>query len=342
VVQNTTKANKFKNLMKKIGISLGDPAGVGPEIILKISKHFVEDFAYIIYGEEKTLKEAQNLTGLHLDYEKVERVEDIKDKGIYIIDLSILKVPVPEPSPASGRAAVAYLARATADAVRGNIHGILTMPINKFWAKKAGFQFNGQTEYLANASGIKEFAMMMYSEDIKVVLLTTHIPISEVPRRITKESIIEKVLLIDREYKRLFHRKPKIKVLGLNPHAGEMGELGSEEIEEITPAIEELRNKGVFVEGPIVPDIAFIKRGRDDVFLAMYHDQGLIPFKLIAFDKGVNVTLGLPFIRTSPDHGTAYDIAWKNLAKESSSLEALKLIEEVLSYKEGHNNKVEN
>lgn len=327
-------------MAKKIGITFGDPAGVGPEIILKISKYFVGDFAYIIYGEEKTLKEAQNLTGLHLAYKKVERVEDVKDKGIYLIDLNILKVPVPEPSPASGRAAIAYLARATADAVRGNIHGILTTPINKFWAKKAGFQFNGQTEYLASASGTKEFAMMMYSEDIKVVLLTTHIPISEVPRKITKESIIEKVLLIYKEYKRLFRLKPKIKVLGLNPHAGEMGELGREEIEEIAPAIEEVKKKGIFVEGPVVPDIAFIKREKDDVFLAMYHDQGLIPFKLIAFDKGVNVTLGLPFIRTSPDHGTAYNIAWKNLARESSSVKALKLIEEVLSYEEGHNNEL--
>ncbi|GAB6065545.1 4-hydroxythreonine-4-phosphate dehydrogenase PdxA [Aquifex pyrophilus] len=322
----------------KIGITLGDPAGVGPELILKLSRHFKKDFAYVIYGEEKTLIEAQKLTGIKLSYKKVESVKEINESGVYLVDLNLLKFPVPEPSVVSGRVAVAYLARATADTVSGSIRGILTMPINKFWAKRAGFDFPGQTEYLARASNTKEFAMMMYSEEIKVVLLTTHMPLKDVHRFVKKESIKEKVYLINREYKKLFKREPFVKVLGLNPHAGEEGEFGREEIEEIKPAVEELKEEGLRVEGPLVPDTAFINRGKDDVFLAMYHDQGLIPFKLLAFHKGVNLTLGLPFVRTSPDHGTAYDIAWKNNADVGASLEALRVIEKVLSYEEGHNN----
>ena len=324
--------------MMRIGITLGDPAGVGPELILKLSRHFKEHFAYVIYGEEKTIIEAQKLTGIKLSYEKIEDVKEAKEGGVFLIDLNILKVPVPEPSVASGRAAVAYLARATADALNGGINGVLTMPINKFWARKAGFNFPGQTEYLAHASNTKDFSMMMYSEEIKVVLLTIHMPLKEVHKFVKKENIKNKVYLVNREYKKLFKREPNVKVLGLNPHAGENGEFGREEIEEIKPAIEELKKEGLRVEGPLVPDTAFIERDYDDVFLAMYHDQGLIPFKLIAFNRGVNLTLGLPFVRTSPDHGTAYDIAWKNKADVGASLEALRLMEKILSYEEGHNN----
>ncbi|AAC06973.1 4-hydroxythreonine-4-phosphate dehydrogenase PdxA [Aquifex aeolicus] len=315
---------------KKIGITLGDPAGIGPELILKISKHFKEKFTYVIYGEEKTLLEASKLTGIKLNYKKIEKVEEAKERGVYLIDLNVLKVPVVEPSVSSGKAAVAYLARAVADAIRGNIHGILTMPINKFWAKKAGFQYEGQTEFLAKASGTKDYAMMMYSEKLKVVLLTTHIPLKDVPNYVKKEEILKKVRLIRKEFLEKFKFEPLIKVLGLNPHAGEMGELGREEIEEIIPAVEEAKKEGIKVVGPLVPDVAFINPSEEDVFLCMYHDQGLIPFKMLAFDEGVNFTLGLPFIRTSPDHGTAYDIAWKNKARESSSLHALRLIEDLL------------
>ena len=316
--------------MHKVAITLGDPAGIGPELITKISKEFSGNYSYIIYGEEKTIKEAQKITGVYFEYKKIESVEEIKQNGIYLIDLNILKTPVPEPSVSSGKTAVAYLARAVADAVKGNVQAILTMPINKFWAKKAGFQFNGQTEYLAKASSTKEYAMMLYSEKIKVVLLSTHVPIREVPKYVKKEEVKKKVKLIHKEYKKLFGKIPEIKVLGLNPHAGENGEIGDEEIKHISPAVKELKKEGLKVEGPLPPDTAFIYRSEDTVFLCMYHDQGLIPFKLLAFEKGVNITLGLPFVRTSPDHGTAYDISWKNKADPSSSFEALRLIKKIL------------
>ncbi|RUM31366.1 MAG: 4-hydroxythreonine-4-phosphate dehydrogenase PdxA, partial [Aquifex sp.] len=278
-------------MSKKIGITLGDPAGVGPELILKISRHFKKDFAYVIYGEEKTLLKASELTGITLTYEKVDEVKDVKESGIYLVDLKLLKVPVVEPSPTSGKIAIAYLARAVADAVRGNLQGILTMPISKFWAKKAGFQYEGQTEYLAKASGTKEYAMMMYSKKLKVVLLTTHLPLKDVPKFVKKEKILKKIRLIKREFLSKFKAEPLIKVLGLNPHAGEMGELGREEIEEIIPAVEEAKKEGIKVEGPLIPDVAFINPLEKDVFLCMYHDQGLIPFKMLAFNEGVNFTL---------------------------------------------------
>lgn len=317
--------------MQKIGITMGDPAGVGPELIVKLSEYFErEKKAYVIYAEEKTIREAQRLLGKEVELKKISDLSEINSPGVYLVDLNLLKSARVEPSVASGRVAVAYLARATADALRGSIQGILTMPISKFWASKAGFKFPGQTEYLAHASGVKDFAMAFYSEEIKLVLLTIHLPLREVFKEITKENIKRKAYLIDREFKRLFGYKPRIKVLGLNPHAGEKGELGSEEIEVIEPAIRELREEGLKVEGPLVPDTAFLKREKEDVFLAMYHDQGLIAFKLLAFDKGVNLTLGLPFVRTSPDHGTAYDIAWKGIASVGASLCALKLIEKVL------------
>ncbi len=322
----------MQNTVNRIGITLGDPAGVGPELIVKISEHFKTDkYAYIIYGEEKILKRASSLIGKRLIYEKIEDTGSVKSPGVFLVDLNLSDTDRVEPSVKSGKIAIAYLGRATADAIKGNVRGILTMPLNKFWAKKAGFNFEGQTEYLAHASNTKEFAMLMYSEEIKVVLNTTHIPLKEVYKSVKKEVIKRKVKLIDREFQRLFRFKPKIGVFGLNPHAGENGEIGEEDIKEILPAVEELKLEGFNVEGPLVPDTAFLNRNRFNVFLCMYHDQGLIPFKLLAFERGVNMTLGLPFIRTSPDHGTAYDIAWKGEAKETSSLEALKLIEKLLS-----------
>ncbi len=316
--------------MNRIGITIGDPAGVGPELIVKISDLFREDTAYIIYGEERILREAMRLLGRELELKRISSVEEAISPGVYMIDLEICNVSRPEPSLTSGRVAVAYLARAVADAIKRGIDGILTMPINKFWAKKAGFSHEGQTEFLAHASGTKEFAMMLYSEALKVVLLSTHVPISEVPRLVKKEEIKRKTLLIVREFQRLFGKKPRMGVLGLNPHAGEGGEISREEVEEIAPAVAELKEEGLEVDGPLVPDTAFLNRESYDVFLCMYHDQGLIPFKLLAFREGVNLTLGLPFPRTSPDHGTAYDIAWRGIADPTSSIKALELLEELI------------
>jgi 4-hydroxythreonine-4-phosphate dehydrogenase len=222
--------------------------------------------------------------------------------------------------------AVAYLGRAVVDAVYGNIDGLLTMPISKFWARMAGFSYEGQTEFLAQAFRVRDYAMLMYSDTIKVALLSTHISLKEAIERVKRENIVKKVKLLAEEFKRWFKKSPQIGVLGLNPHAGEGGTIGEEDIKEIVPAVEELKSMGYIVDGPLSPDTAFLNRNYD-LFLCMYHDQGLIPFKLLAFKEGVNMTLGIPFPRTSPDHGTAYGIAWKGIADISPSLHALRLCE---------------
>ncbi len=316
--------------MNRIGITIGDPAGLGPELILKISDHFKDRNAYVVYGELKIIEEAEKLLRKELKAERVKSVRDVNFPGVYVVDLNICEVSKPQPSITSGKVAVAYLARAVADAIYGGLDGLLTMPLNKFWARKVGFSYEGQTEYLAQAARTKDYAMMMYSERIRVVLLTTHIPLREVPDKVKKENIVAKLELIDREYRRLFKKKPTVGVLGLNPHAGEHGEIGSEDVNEILPAVEEAKRKGLEVVGPVVPDTAFLKEDLYDVILCMYHDQGLIPFKMLAFKEGVNLTLGLPFPRTSPAHGTAYDIAWRGVADPTPSLRALELLERMI------------
>jgi 4-hydroxythreonine-4-phosphate dehydrogenase len=321
--------------MKRIGITIGDPAGVGPELIVKISRRFKEENAYIIYGELKTLREAERLLDLDLGAEPVETPDQVKDPGVYIADLNISERAVPQPSLTSGKVAVAYLARATVDAVQGKIEGLLTMPISKFWARRAGFSFEGQTEYLAHASSVRDYAMMFWSEKLRIVLLSTHLPLRKALEEVRRDRIRAKIDLILREYPRLFGREPSVGVLGLNPHAGEMGDIGREDMEEILPVVEEFKRRGYPVEGPLSPDSAFLKPDAYEVFLCMYHDQGLIPFKMLAFKEGVNLTLGLPFPRTSPDHGTAYDIAWKGMADPGPSLKALELLENLVENLKG-------
>ncbi len=316
--------------MLRIGITTGDPAGVGPELIVRIADAFREDTAYVIYGEEKTLAEACRLVGKPLKFRRIDAPSCADAPGLYLIDMDISNVAIPEPSLTSGKVAVAYLARATVDAVRGDLKGLLTMPLSKFWARRAGLSCEGQTEYLAQASGVKRFAMMMFSEKLRLVLLSTHVPLSEVPPLVRKDRIREKLALILDEYPKLFGKEPSVGVLGLNPHSGEWGETGKEDVEEILPAVEEFREKGYPVEGPLAPDTAFLQRERYEVFLCMYHDQGLIPFKLLSFREGVNLTLGLPFPRTSPDHGTAYDIAWQGRADPTSALKALELLHRLI------------
>ncbi len=312
--------------MVKIGITIGDPAGVGPELIVRLSRYFDPQKAYIIYGEKKIIQAVKRELSVDFEFSEIYTVEEIKSPGVYIADLNISETDRPLPSLTSGKVAVAYLGRAVVDAVYGKLQGLLTMPINKFWAKLAGFSYEGQTEFLAQACNVREYAMLMYSEKLKVVPFTTHIPLREVPERIRKDDIVKKVKLIDREFKRLFGLEPVVGILGLNPHAGDMGAIGEEDMKEIAPAVEALKEEGYKVDGPLSPDSAFLNINYD-VYLCMYHDQGLIPFKMLAFREGVNLTLGIPFVRTSPDHGVAYDIAWKGIADEGPSLSALRLCE---------------
>jgi len=313
--------------VRKIAISLGDPAGISYECMVKATPALEEDKAYILYGEEIVLRYAKERFNPDFNYRRIRDISEVKTPGVYLISLNRVKgVLGIKPSESAGLVAVTYLGRMAADVLRGEIDAIVTLPISKYWAQKGGkFSFPGQTEFVAHFQRVKEFAMMFYSEELKVVLQTIHVPLREVPRLLTADAVLQKLRLIQREFVRFWNKKPKIGVLGLNPHAGEEGILGTEEEEIIKPALERARKEGINCEGPLVPDTAFLQRERFDLFLAMYHDQGLIPFKLLAFERGVNLTLGLPVPRTSPDHGTAFDIAWKGICNPLATVNAVRL-----------------
>jgi 4-hydroxythreonine-4-phosphate dehydrogenase len=289
----------------KIGITLGDPSGIGPEIV------------------RRTLEEAPPA---------------LRDRCIVFGDLNDLpaedRIPG-RPSVGGGRAQVAFLEAAVEAARRGAIQALVTAPISKAQCKLAGFSFPGHTEFLAErllGDAASEVAMLFAGPKLKVVLATIHHALADVPRVLTSEAILRAIRLGAQALVRDFGiPTPRIGVLGLNPHAGEGGIFGAEEARVIAPAIAAARQSlpdGCVVEGPLVPDAAF--RRPYDLFVAMYHDQGLIPVKLVDFDLSVNVTLGLPIVRTSPDHGVAYDIAGKGLARHESLAAALTLAADLM------------
>jgi 4-hydroxythreonine-4-phosphate dehydrogenase len=227
----------------------------------------------------------------------------------------------------AGRAAYDVIVRAVEDAQRGVVQAIATAPVNKEAFRLAGLPWSGHTDLLAHLTGAPHVAMLFYSEGLRVVLATVHIPLAEVPRALTASSLEATIALTARELPRFGFERPRIAVAGLNPHAGEHGLFGSEEDTAIRPAIEACRARGIDVAGPFPGDTVFVRarRGDFDVVVACYHDQGLIPVKLVAFGRAVNVTLGLPIVRTSVDHGTAFDIAGKGLADPESMIAAVLL-----------------
>jgi 4-hydroxythreonine-4-phosphate dehydrogenase len=227
----------------------------------------------------------------------------------------------------AGRAAHDVIVRAVEDARNGMVDAIATAPINKEAFRLAGLRWTGHTDLLAHLTGARDVAMMFFSDELRVVLATVHVPLAEVPRVLTASVMERTIALTARELPRFDKAAPRIAVAGLNPHAGEHGLFGREETDAIVPAIEKCRAHGIDVSGPCPADTVFVRarRGEFDVVIACYHDQGLIPVKLVAFGKAVNVTLGLPIIRTSVDHGTAFDIAGKGVADPGSMIEAVKL-----------------
>lgn len=258
---------------------------------------------------------------------KILHPEEAKDSGVYFYDVGDRFDR--EPS-------FQYVKTGVELALTQKVAALVTAPISKEKWLNAGIEYKGHTEYLAESAGVKDYSMFFWSENMKVSLFTIHIPLKEIFKFIKKREIVRFIRSLDRELTKLFKQKFTFLISGLNPHAGEEGFLGREEIEEIIPAIEALREEGasnpeqaIHIEGPVPPDIVFLKaRNRKDaVVVSWYHDQGLIPFKLFNIHAGVNMTLGLPYIRTSPDHGTAYDIAGKNIADPSSMTAAIKLAE---------------
>ena len=322
----------MKDRQIRVGITHGDINGIGYEVILKMleDNRILEMCTPVVYGSAKIAafyRKAMEMPNVPM--QQTENGEAIRD-GVYNI-INVVgedtKVDPGLATPEAGKAALAALDRAVDDLKAGNIDVLVTAPINKHSIQSDEFHFPGHTEYLQDRMGDgNEALMVLCSDTIRVALVTTHLPISKLPEAITKEAILNKLNIFNQSLKRDFGiDSPKIAVLSLNPHAGENGMLGTEENDIIIPAIEEAKAHRILAFGPYAADGFFGSGsfGKFDGILAMYHDQGLAPFKTLAMDSGVNFTAGLPYVRTSPDHGTGYDIAGRGLASAESMRSAL-------------------
>jgi 4-hydroxythreonine-4-phosphate dehydrogenase len=325
-----------------IGISLGDVTGIGPEAALKAvrAKAQTDDTRYLFIGDAEVTDRLQRKLGLDLPLKKFS---SYGDSGRFFI-VNPLAEPLPESlpagSPVAARAAVAWLREGGERCLRHELDALVTAPVNKEAIVRAGHKFTGQTEFLSELAQAKRTAMMLLGTDergrwLRVALATVHISIKSVPEKLTAEKINLAIELAAQSCRDLGLARAKIAVAGLNPHAGEGGEFGDEEIKIITPAVQDAQKRGFNVVGPLSGDTVFhyALQGDFDAVVAMYHDQGLAPLKAVAFDTGVNWTLGLPFIRTSPDHGTAYDIAGKGIANPSSTIAAIRLAKQLAKNK---------
>ncbi len=315
----------------RVAITQGDTNGVGYEVILKTFSDpaMFEICTPIVYGAPKVIAYHKKALNIDTNYSIINRAEEARDGRLNVLACfdEEVKIELGQPSEEAGQAAFKALDRAMADYQAGLYDVLVTAPINKATIQNPNFHFPGHTEYIETKVGNGNKALMiLMNENLRVALVTTHLPIKDISKSITKEAIVEKAVIFQKSLKRDFRiSNPRIAVLSLNPHAGDNGLLGSEEKEVIVPAIEELEKQGVQAFGPYAADGFFGSNTYDyfDGVLAMYHDQGLAPFKTIALDSGVNYTAGLPIIRTSPDHGTAYDIAGQGKADENSFRQAI-------------------
>ncbi|MBI5756610.1 MAG: 4-hydroxythreonine-4-phosphate dehydrogenase PdxA [Nitrospirae bacterium] len=324
-----------------IGITMGDPAGIGPEIIVKaLLEYDIRKICRpVVIGGAGVIKNILKICNLSGEIKKVDKISGpppcagkIEIIDLNNVDTKNLKLGVP--SKTCGIAAVAYIKKAGGLALSKEIDAITTAPINKEVINAAGFQYPGHTELFAEISNTKDFGLMMVGGGLRVIHVTTHIPLKEVPRHIKKGNVLRTIRLAHKAMGYFHTKTSRIAVAALNPHAGEGRLFGAEEWDEIMPAILDARGEGIDVSDPLPADTLFYKtkEGFYDIVVAMYHDQGLIPLKLLAFGRAVNVTVGLPFIRTSVDHGTAYDIAGKDCADPRSLVEAVKLAVDMVGY----------
>jgi 4-hydroxythreonine-4-phosphate dehydrogenase len=320
-----------------IAITMGDPAGVGPEVCLQLlANEAVREFATpVIFGDARLLNRCARQTGLPApkrilsEIEWAEKCSTLDEPAV----LDLFGFDAEDFSPGivsakTGAAGYHYVIRSIEAALAKQVAAVATAPLNKEALRAAGILYPGHTEIFADKTGATRACMFQYSDEVRASFVTVHCGYGEVPSLLTKERILDVIELTADAMQRIRGTKPKIAVLGLNPHAGEHGLFGNREEENIIiPAIEAARAKGIIIEGPLPPDTAFIpaKRRSTDAFICMYHDQGHIPLKALAFDTAVNTTLGLPIIRTSVDHGTACDIAWQGKATSSSLVEAVRL-----------------
>jgi len=317
---------------------MGDPAGIGPEVVLKaVAEDEIRRICVpVIIGDAQLLAHTARTLDLQCGYDIVRKEETIPDQFtdpiIYHLDNIAGFIEPGIESGAAGKAAANYIEAAVELCAAGCIDAIATAPINKRALFLGGYSFPGHTEFLAHLTGTEEYAMAFVAANLRIVLLSTHVPLSEAIRLVERERLMKTISLADRELQRWGIERPRLAVAALNPHGAEGGLFGVEEAAEIAPAIEECRIKeDINVQGPFSADTVFLRasRGEFDAVVACYHDQAMIPVKCLSFGEAVNVTLGLPFIRTSVDHGTAFDIAGKGLAEHSSMVAAIKLAAEL-------------
>lgn len=317
----------------RIGITHGDINGIGYEVIIKTlaDSRLLESCTPIVYGSPKVAAYHRKALEVELfSFNQIVTAREANAKRVNIINCvdEEIRVELGKSTREAGESALQALQAAVRDLKAGEIDALVTAPINKENIQSDNFRFPGHTEYLANEFGAKNHMMLMVSDQLKVGVVTGHIPVQQVPQSLTKEKILNNIRILHKTSLEDFSiRKPRIAVLGLNPHAGDQGVIGTEDRDIIRPAIKQASDEGIIALGPFPAD-GFFGSGdyrKFDAILAMYHDQGLIPFKVLAFESGVNFTAGLPIVRTSPAHGTAYDIAGTGTASEDSFRNAIYL-----------------
>ncbi|MCS6970423.1 MAG: 4-hydroxythreonine-4-phosphate dehydrogenase PdxA [Planctomycetota bacterium] len=305
--------------MRPLAITIGDPAGIGPEIVLKAcADPALRELPLLVIGMRALLARVADVLGLPLP----AAIEEPPLPGFDAAAVQPGRIAA-----LHGAVAAACIEHAIAGCLAGRFAALVTAPVHKQALHLAGVPFPGHTEWLAARSGVRDETMLMYHEQLAVALVTVHQSLASVPASLDALRIVRVGVQLAEALRRLRGREPRLAVLGLNPHAGEGGLFGDEERRCIVPAVGELLQLGILADGPLPPDAAFTPaaRARYDGWVCMYHDQGLIPFKAFAFDEGVNVTLGLPIVRTSVDHGTAFDIAWQGRASHRSLVSAIRL-----------------
>jgi 4-hydroxythreonine-4-phosphate dehydrogenase len=321
-----------------IGISLGDITGIGPEVTLKAlaAEPASDPTRYLLIGDADQLRKLNQKLGLNLTLTDFSAANPSERFSIFNPLTEPLPADLTPGSPAAAHAAVAWLTEGAQRCLHGELDALVTAPVSKEYIIRAGVNFVGQTEFLSQLAGTNRTVMMLLGHDdrgrwLRVALATTHVPLRLVAEHLSQEKIELAIELAAQACRDLGLPRARVAVCGLNPHAGEGGEIGDEETKVVTPAVDAARQKNPDVTGPLAADSLFYHafKGEFDAVVAMYHDQGLCPLKMIGFESGVNWTLGLPFIRTSPDHGTAYDIAGQNQANPSSMSAAIKLAKQL-------------
>ena len=319
----------------RIGITMGDPASIGPEIVLKslaVARPFHDQCLPVVIGDQRVLAATARHLGLSITLQPAANPDQMTSQAgvVNVIDLhnaDPASFAVGAVSSIAGKASAEYVVRAAEMALENQLDAVVTAPINKEAINLGGFHYAGHTELLADLTGAQDVSMMLVSRKLRVLHVSTHVSLKTAIERVTTARVLRVIQLAHRACIMLGIPQPRVAVAGLNPHAGESGLFGDEEAREITPAVEAACADGIEASGPWPGDTVFLQavQGRFDVVIAMYHDQGHIPMKLLGFDEGVNVSIGLPIIRTSVDHGTAFDIAGQGIASENSLIAAIEV-----------------